>query len=90
MIKHTFRKNGDCALQTCNLTPIKAIRFQCIECMGFQVLEVAECTSKLCPLFPFRMGRAHTPGRAHKNNPEKTTQGVILGSKTNERQAGHS
>jgi len=70
MIKHTIRKDGGKTV-TVNLTPIKAIRHQCIECMGFQFREVAECTSQLCPLFPFRMGKAHTPGRGRKQAPEK-------------------
>lgn len=41
------------------LTPRKAVRTFCIECMGFQVNEVTKCTAPLCPLYPFRMGDAH-------------------------------
>lgn len=35
---------------------LKAIRNQCIECMGGQVREVALCTSPMCSLFEFRHG----------------------------------
>ena len=48
-------------------TPVKAIRLFCVECMGHQFMEVPRCTSPFCPLFPYRMGKAHT-GR--KGNPE--------------------
>ena len=89
MIKHTFRKNGKGDLQTANLTPIKAIRQNCIECMGFQAREVAECTGTHCPLYPFRMGRAHVPGRARKDSPKKRAPGAAIGSKNDERQWGH-
>ena len=88
MIKHTFRKNGKGDLQTANLTPIKAIRQNCIECMGFQAREVAECTGIHCPLYPFRMGKAHVPGRARNNSPKKDAPGAVSGSNFNERQQG--
>jgi len=42
------------------LTPIRAIRFQCLECCGFSQREVMKCQSELCSLFPFRFGNAHT------------------------------
>jgi hypothetical protein len=88
-IKHTYRKNGAGGLQTAMLTPIKAARQMCIECMGFQVREVTDRTSTLCPLHPFRQGRAHTPGRSHKNRSKKGTPGAVSGAQINERQAGH-
>jgi len=62
-IKHTIRANGFGKTKEVTLTPIKAIRCQCFECMGFQVAEIPKCTSPLCPLFPFRMGNAHTGKR---------------------------
>ena len=70
-IKHTFRKNGKGETMTANLTPIKSIRFHCIECMGFQIREVAECTSPLCLSYPFRMGTAHAAGRSRKISPKQ-------------------
>jgi hypothetical protein len=41
-------------------TPTRAIRFFCIECMGHQVAEVPRCTALLCPVFPYRMGKANS------------------------------
>ena len=55
MIKHTIRnKNGK--KKKVLLTPIKAIRFQCLECVGFVASEVKKCTSPLCSLFPYKLG----------------------------------
>jgi hypothetical protein len=52
-----------------NLTPIKACRLLCIECMGFQLSLVEGCTATTCPLHPFRLGIAH------KNSPGGPAQG---------------
>ncbi len=37
-------------------TPIKAIRKYCIECSGYQLKEIRDCTCTECPLYPYRMG----------------------------------
>lgn len=34
----------------------KAIRAQCVECMGGQMYDVSGCSAKKCSLYPFRMG----------------------------------
>ncbi len=60
MIKHTIRTREGGAKEV-SLTPIKAIRYQCIECMGFSAFEVKKCTSPLCSLYPYRDG--HDPER---------------------------
>lgn len=39
-----------------SLTPLKAIRAQCLECVGWVALQVKNCTSKKCSLYGFRMG----------------------------------
>ena len=39
------------------LTPLKAIRKQCVSCMGGQLRLVADCPGRDCPLYPYRMGR---------------------------------
>ena len=57
-IKHTI-KNDKGELVEVNLSPIKAIRRFCLECMGYQQAEVPRCTAPNCPLFPFRMGESH-------------------------------
>lgn len=57
-VKHEIRKNGTNKLREVVLTPSKAIRFNCIECMGFQAKLVQDCSNPFCPLYPFRLGRA--------------------------------
>lgn len=60
MIKHIIRsKNG--GTKEVSLTPIKAIRYQCLECMGWSAYEIKKCTGKLCHLYPYRLG--HNPER---------------------------
>ena len=44
------------------LTPLKAIRAKCLDCMCDQPKEVRLCPSTDCPLYPFRMGK--NPNRA--------------------------
>jgi hypothetical protein len=68
-VKHRVRdsKGGEIDVK---LTPIKAIRLQCIECMGFQPSMVNECTSPLCSLFPFRKGNSHSGKKGGKGNIE--------------------
>lgn len=39
------------------LSPIKAIRKNCIDCMCGQSKEVRLCPSKDCPLYPYRFGK---------------------------------
>ena len=41
------------------LTPVKAIRAKCLDCVGEQPKEVRLCPSENCPLYPYRMG--HRP-----------------------------
>ena len=44
------------------LTPIKAIRAHCLDCMCGQATEVRLCPITDCSLYPYRMG--HNPKRA--------------------------
>ena len=39
------------------LTPIKAIRRKCLDCVGFQPKEVRLCPQADCPLFKYRFGK---------------------------------
>lgn len=41
------------------LTPIRAIRAKCLDCVCGQAKEVRLCPSEKCPLHPYRMG--HRP-----------------------------
>lgn len=43
------------------LTPIKAIRAKCLDCVGYDKGEVRKCDDKRCSLWPYRMG--HNPNR---------------------------
>lgn len=56
-VKHAIRKNGSNKTKIVDLTPSKAIRYACIECMGFQPGLVQDCSNPLCPLYPFRLGK---------------------------------
>ena len=61
-IKHQIRSStGNGKIRTVSLTPIKAIRYHCLECVGWSNHEVNLCSSPLCALFPFRFG--HNPSR---------------------------
>lgn len=52
MVSHTVRtKDGGKRTLACGRK--LAIRLFCVECLGWAV-NPAECTSKLCPLYPFR------------------------------------
>jgi len=55
-VKHTIRKDGNGNLKNVTLTPLKAIRHYCVECMGFSQKEIEGCFSSNCPLFPYRQG----------------------------------
>ncbi len=55
MIKHTIRAK-DGKTKEVSLTPLKAIRYQCLECVCWSPYEVKNCTGKLCPLYPYRLG----------------------------------
>ena len=53
-IKQLIRtKTGE---KTVSLTPIKAIRAQCLECCGWKASEVRKCSSDKCSLYGYRLG----------------------------------
>jgi hypothetical protein len=39
------------------LTPVKAIRAKCLDCMGGSSKEVKRCNIPDCSLFPYRLGK---------------------------------
>lgn len=45
-------------------TPLSAIKAFCIDCMGDQPRLVKDCTTKSCPLWPYRTG--------HNTNSKRT------------------
>ncbi len=71
MIIHTIRAK-DGGSKKVSLTPLKAIKYQCHECMGFVISEVKKCTNPRCTLFPFRLGTA--PGHKGKGNISSLTK----------------
>ena len=58
------------------LSPLKAIRAKCLDCMCGQVQEVRLCPCTDCPLYPYRMG--HNPNRkgigGFKQNAEEAEE----------------
>lgn len=58
------------------LSPLKAIRAKCLDCMCEQLAEVRACQSDNCPLWPYRMG--HNPNRkgigGFKQNAEEAEE----------------
>ncbi len=65
MIKHTIRTK-DGGIKKVSLTLLKAIRYQCLECVCWSAYEVKNCSSKLCALYAFRLGKV--PGHKGKGN----------------------
>jgi len=54
------------------LTPLKAIRQNCLECVGNSCKEVRECDKLDCPLYSYRMGK----------NPNRKGVGMIKNLKS--------
>jgi hypothetical protein len=65
MIKHKIRSK-DGGIKEVSLTPLKAIRYQCLECVCWVPSEVKDCTGKLCVLYQYRFGKV--PGHKGKGN----------------------
>jgi hypothetical protein len=74
-IKHKIRDAKGKEVSV-SLTPIRAIRKFCIECMGHQIIEVPKCTAPFCPLFPFRMGDSHSIGSEQREKMRESPWGV--------------
>ena len=56
-------------------SPLKAIRAHCLECLGYVVSEVADCSAgNDCCLFKFRFGKnlSGKRGSSHAKQPFKT------------------
>jgi len=50
---HTIRSRDGKTVTVKNYYRTKAIKFMCMECVGWED-DPKDCTSPLCPLFPFR------------------------------------
>ena len=53
-ILHKIRVDGNGNTRAMKLTARRAIIEHCKECMGFNAADVRNCTSMMCPLYPFR------------------------------------
>jgi len=71
--EQAYRKFISSALNGKRLSPLKAIRLGCLECNGFQEVEVRECQNDDCVFYKFRMGRNST-GRS-QNKSYSTSDG---------------
>ena len=68
-IKHEIRSSkGNGETRSVELTPNKAIRYHCVECMGWSPHEVKGCTDHHCPLHPFRLGTNPSRKRGQKKS----------------------
>ena len=64
------------------LTPLKAIRANCIDCMAGSVYEVKRCHLTDCPLHPYRLGRNPArKGIGNANNLNKPRNNQLAGDK---------
>lgn len=58
-IRHEIRHRGGGTVVR-ELTPLLAIRLNCAECVGWDRESQVGCTSRLCALWPFRLGDGHS------------------------------
>lgn len=71
-MKHIVKtKNG--GLKKVALTPMRAIRIFCLECVGYAAKEVRRCDSDLCPLWPYRLGATPAGRQALREQGELPT-----------------
>lgn len=57
-MEHIVRAKDGGTVSVENYGRAKAIKVHCTECMGFVSQDVKDCTSTLCPLYPYR-GSSH-------------------------------
>lgn len=62
------------------LTPVKAIRFKCLDCCVGQISEVRLCPVKTCPIYPYRMGKR--PQNVEITIQKKRNKGIVTGGST--------
>lgn len=68
-IKHIVRSSkADGSSREVTLTPLRAIRLRCLDCVCYSANEVKLCVDKHCSLYPYRLG--HDPVREGLGNPD--------------------
>lgn len=58
------REPGECAPRWA------AVRNHCLECVGYQSVEVERCTAMACWLYPWRFGGGSATEAATRHNPD--------------------
>ncbi len=76
-VEHEVRNRTGGTRQV-KLTPIKAIRYQCLECLGWSPTQVRYCTSEQCSLYPYRLGTNPSRGVGDKEEDMMTDEGLQL------------
>jgi len=74
-VKPSIRKDGNGNLKKVTLTPVKAIRFHCVECMGFSPKDIEGCSSPNVRYFITGRGIVEISN----NNPYLTQKGCLDG-----------
>jgi len=65
------------------------IRAECLDCMGYKIEEVRQCTVLGCPLYPYRPYQ-QTPQNSHEGHSddvERPNEGPVEGRCDNEERA---
>jgi hypothetical protein len=75
-VKHTIN-TSEGGTETLDMTPLIAIKCFCKECMGYQPSLVEGCTSPRCPLYPFRLGEAHSGKVMSEERREKARARLV-------------
>jgi len=83
-IKHTFIASRDGldkyhnqglpkeeCFKTAEITPLKAIRANCLECANYSTNDVKECEIWYCPLYPFRSGKSGRKSNLSENQKKE-------------------
>jgi hypothetical protein len=83
-VKHTCKKwiGLKSEIATEEITPIKAIRQNCLECSGGSYVEVKNCPIKTCAYYPYRLGK-NPACRKDPNTPASEIQPEIAGGLEN-------
>lgn len=58
------------------LSPVKAIRVNCLECSAGQPKEVRNCALSECPLFLYRMGK--NPNRQGRGRLDQSVRKTLV------------
>lgn len=62
------------------MTPMKAIRANCLDCCGGSPKEVRLCPSAKCPLYPYRLGHRPAPPVSASAGQDTGKNGGLCGS----------